>query len=155
MKSMIAPLALACGMAAAQAPNAPAVYRCGDSYGALPCAGGRAVATDTPLPTAAESRQSAAAARRDAKLADGLEQERLKQEARPMQVHVVPAPAQETFEPHRWPQQKATRKLDVFTATAPAPASAGKDKAAKPGKKKAAEKKAQKEPPAATPRPKA
>jgi hypothetical protein len=141
MRTIIAaPFALAFGIACAQAQ---AIYRCGDSYGSQPCSGGKAIATETPEPTAAERRQAAGAAQRDARLADHLEQERLKQEARPAQVYAPPPVGEIKPEPHKWPEKAATRRLDVFTATAPgsAPArkaSSGKGKAGDKGKGKAA-----------------
>lgn len=128
MRSLLAPLALACGMAAAQAQT---IYRCGDSYGSQPCAGGRSIAADPSGPSTAESRQATAAAQRDAKLADGLEKDRLKQEARPAPVYMPPPSAQEKPEPHKWPEKAGTRKLDVFTATGPGTAPPKRDKGAK------------------------
>lgn len=138
MKSIFAaPLALACGIALAQPST---IYRCGDSYSSQPCAGGREIAAETPSPTGAERRDAAAAAQRDARIADSLEKERLKQEARPSSSY-IPSPepkAQPT--PHRWPEQNATRKLDVFTASGPAPGKPEKqkkkEKSAKGGDKK-------------------
>ncbi|KQT14267.1 hypothetical protein ASG30_01385 [Ramlibacter sp. Leaf400] len=124
----MAPLALACGMAATQAQT---IYRCGDSYGSQPCAGGKSIAADPSGPSTDESRQATAAAQRDAKLADGLEKERLKQEARPAQIYVPLPSAQEKPEPHKWPEKAGTRKLDVFTATGPGTAPPKKDKGAK------------------------
>jgi hypothetical protein len=138
MKATIAaPLALACGIAAAQAQT---VYRCGNSYGSQPCAGAQAIATEAPVPTDAERKQAAAAAQRDARLADGLEKDRLREEARPAQLYVPPPKFEPTPQPHKWPEKSATRKLDVFTASAPGtkPPKKGKDGKAKP--KAAAEK---------------
>ena len=131
-RSMIAPLALACGIASAQAQP---IYRCGDSYGSQPCAGGKEIASDAPTPTALERRQAGAAAQRDARIADGLEKDRLKQEANPARSYIPPAPDAAKPEPHKWPEKNATRKLDVFTASAPGPKA---DKKGKAGKEKAA-----------------
>jgi hypothetical protein len=134
MKAVLAaPLALACGIAAAQAQT---IYRCGDSYGSQPCAGAKAIATEAPVPTADESQRASAAAQRDARLADALEKERLKQEARPAQVYVSPPPAEAKPEPHKWPEKAGTRKLDVFTATAPGSKPAKNEKGGKSGKGK-------------------
>lgn len=131
-----APLALACGIALANASAQP-IYRCGDSYGSQPCAGARAIAPDAVSPSDAERRQAAVAAQRDAQLAEGLEKERLRQEARPPSSAYIPSPAPEPVHPpHKWPEKAATRKLDVFTATGPAPAR--KEKAARRGKAGAA-----------------
>lgn len=111
-------LALALAAAWAVAP-AQVVYRCGDSYSQQPCAGGKAIEAGPP-PTADERRQSAAATQRDARLADRLEKDRLQQEAQPAQLYIPPPSPDAAAEPHKWPEQKATRKLDVFTASAPA-----------------------------------
>ena len=134
MKSLFtAPLALACGIAFAQPST---IYRCGDSYGSQPCAGGREVSTETPSPTPAERRDTAAAAQRDARIADNLENERLKQEARPASSYIPPPEAKAQPTPHKWPEQKATRKLDVFTASGPPPSKPEKkEKSAREGKK--------------------
>ena len=124
--TIAAPLALACGIAAAQAQT---VYRCGNSYGSQPCAGAQAIATEAPVPTEAERKQAAANAQRDTRLADSLEKERLQQEARPAQLYVPPPKFDPGSEPYKTPEKKATRKLDVFTASAPGTKPPKKDKA--------------------------
>lgn len=128
-----APLALAfaCGIAFAQPST---IYRCGDSYGSQPCAGGRELAAPSPSPTGAERRDAAAAAQRDARIADGLEKERLKQEARPASAYIPPPEPPAHFAPHKWPEKNATRKLDVFTASAPGTAKPDKKKDGKSAK---------------------
>ena len=136
MKSLFsAPLALACGIALAQPST---IYRCGDTYGSQPCAGGREISAETPSPTSTERRDAAAAAQRDARIADSLERERLKQEARPASSYIPPPEAKSQPTPHKWPEQNATRKLDVFTASGPAPGKPEKkkEKSAKGGGKK-------------------
>jgi len=136
MKSIFtAPLALACGIALAQPST---IYRCGDSYSSQPCAGGREISAETPSPTSTERRDAAVAAQRDARIADSLEKERLKQEARSASSH-IPAPApQAQPTPHKWPEKNATRKLDVFTASGPPTGKPDKkkEKSAKGGGKK-------------------
>ena len=135
MKSLFtAPLALAFGIALAQPST---IYRCGDSYGSQPCAGGREIAAESPSPTSAERRDAAAAAQRDARIADSLEKERLKQEARPASSYIPPPEPQAQFAPHKSPEKNATRKLDVFTASGPPPGKKPekKEKSAKGGKK--------------------
>lgn len=58
---------------------AQTVYKCGDSYRQIPCAGG--VVIDAPDRRSSEQKlQSDLATRRDARTADAMEQERLKQE---------------------------------------------------------------------------
>lgn len=131
MKSTLAaPLALACGIAFAQPST---IYRCGDSYSSQPCAGAREIAAESPSPTGAERRDAAAAAQRDARIADSLEKERLKQEARPASAYIPPPEPQAQFAPHKWPDKNATRKLDVFTASGPG--SSKPEKKEKTGKK--------------------
>ena len=138
MKSIFAALlALACGIALAQPST---IYRCGDTYGSQPCAGGREISAETPSPTSTERRDAAAAAQRDARIADGLEKERLKQEARSASSasHIAQPEAKTQPTPHKSPEKNATRKLDVFTASAPAPTKPDKkkEKSAKGGGKK-------------------
>ncbi|MBL0422109.1 hypothetical protein JI739_17305 [Ramlibacter sp. AW1] len=57
------------------------IYRCGDTYGPQPCEGGRQVEAADPR-TAGQQAQTETAARRDARLAEGLQRERLQKEAR-------------------------------------------------------------------------
>lgn len=117
--------------AQAQAP----IWRCGDSYGVQPCPGGRTVGEAAAPPTPAERAQAAAAARRDAHLADGLEDDRRRREAlaqaRGQVATLQPATPAPAPAPHKWPEKAGTRKLDVFTATAP-----GSGKAARPAAKR-------------------
>lgn len=119
------------------AAHAQAIYRCGDSYSQQPCAGGRQLEPAAPPPTAADRSQAAAAAARDARLADTLEKDRNRREAQAARAPaVLPAPALEEPEPHKWPEKAATRKLDLFTASVPG----SRAHKAKPGAKKAAAK---------------
>jgi hypothetical protein len=115
------------------AVQAQAVYRCGDSYGQQPCAGGQQVPQAQPGPSAADRAQAAANTRRDATMAASLEKDRLRQEgqAGTQPLYIPPPTPQATDEPHKWPEKNATRKLDVFTATAPGSGAKKKDKAAK------------------------
>lgn len=57
-----------------------AIYRCGDSYGETACERGRRVEADDPR-SAAQKAQTDRAAHRDARLAEGMRQERLRREA--------------------------------------------------------------------------
>jgi hypothetical protein len=127
------------------AVQAQAVYRCGDSYGQQPCAGGQQVPQAQPGPSAADRAQAGANARRDATLAATLEKDRLRQEgqAGTQPLYIPPPTPQATDEPHKWPEKNATRKLDVFTASAPGTAPKKKDKD-KPAKDQAASKAATK-----------
>ena len=60
--------------------SAQDVYRCGHSYSNLPCPGGIVVATADPR-SATQRAQTEAATRRDTKLAQLLQKDRLKLEA--------------------------------------------------------------------------
>ncbi|WBY00500.1 hypothetical protein PE066_13590 [Ramlibacter tataouinensis] len=112
--------ALALSMAAAlAAAQAQPIYRCGDSYSQQPCAGGKALEPES-APTAAERRQAAAATQRDARLADSLERDRVQREAQPASLYIPPPKPEDAPHAHKSPEKKATRKLDVFTASAPA-----------------------------------
>lgn len=63
-------------MATAHAQGASAgVYRCGNSYGAVPCAGGKPLAVDDAR-TADQQQQALAARQQQARLADQLAAER-------------------------------------------------------------------------------
>lgn len=130
---------LACSAAGAQS-----IYRCGDSYSQQPCAGGRQLAPAAPAPSAADRKQAATAAMRDARLADSLEKDRTRREAQAASTpFVLQAPAPEQPEPHKWPEKAGTRKLDVFTASAPKTNSKAKQASAKskpPASKKASDK---------------
>jgi len=68
-------LAAPTGMAGAQE-----VIRCGNAYGQQPCAGGSAVQAADPR-SPAQRAQAAAVIQRDARLADAMEEARLKEEA--------------------------------------------------------------------------
>jgi hypothetical protein len=117
-------LALCAHWLPAQAQN---VYRCGESYSNQPCAGATVVPTDDPR-SAAQRAQTDAATRRDARSAQVLEHERLKQEGKP-----VAPPTDRTLTKAR------PKKPELFTAVAPR-----KPGDAAPKKKKKAEKKADK-----------
>ena len=65
--------------------GAQAIYRCGDSYSQKPCPGGKVVDADDAR-SASQKSQTDQAVRRDAKAAEALEKERLKEEAKPAVV---------------------------------------------------------------------
>jgi hypothetical protein len=69
-------LAAVCAQAGAQQQ----VWRCGNSYSARPCDGGAALAIDERKPDRDAAEAARAAARRDAKLADAMEKDRLARE---------------------------------------------------------------------------
>lgn len=110
-------LALSLAAVSTAAPAQP-IYRCGDSYSQQPCAGGKAIEAEPP-PTTLERKKSAAAAQRDASLAGSLEKDRLQREAQPAQLYIPPPRFEAAPDPRKSPEKAATRKLDVFTASAP------------------------------------
>ena len=90
MKASLPAVAVLCSMMLSLAGHeaaAQTVYRCGSSYSQSPCPAAVTVNVDDPR-TAQQKQEAEAAARRDAKTADGMEKSRLKQEAmdRPAQV---------------------------------------------------------------------
>jgi hypothetical protein len=117
-------LSSACMSAAGQT-----VYRCGSTYSQAPCTGGQVIDTSETMQTAQHGK-GPSAAERDAKLAATLERDRLRLEA-----NAAPA-----YIPRQTPAAKLQkgadkpRKLEQFTAMAPAKPGDGK----KPKKKKTA-----------------
>ena len=61
--------------ATAHGQGSPGVYRCGNSYSAVPCPGGKALDVDDPR-TADQRQQALAAQKQQAQLADQLADER-------------------------------------------------------------------------------
>ena len=120
MPTLRAVLLLAAAGACAGAASAQTIWRCGDTYSRQPCDDGRALGEATAA-ARDERSQAAAAAARDARLADAMEKDRLRQEAQAsIQPAVIASPkAEPVAEKHKWPEQAGTRKLDVFTASAP------------------------------------
>ena len=123
--------------AASAGAAAQNIYKCPDGYGQQPCPGGKSLAVDDSR-TEAQKTQTATAARRDARAAQAMEKERLKQEAQPASSYVPPphfpanpdGKAAATSKPH---------KPDTFTAVVPG-SKPKKDAKAKGKKPKAAEK---------------
>jgi hypothetical protein len=135
-KTIAAAMLLACGLVAAQAQT---VYRCGNEYSQKPCAGGSAVNVDDKR-SAAQARDTTAAAKRDAKLGDEMQKERIAREkevAGPSSVVLgtpkaaASAPQAAASKPqHNAKKKKTAKEPEHFTATAPKPA-ADKKKPAK------------------------
>lgn len=118
---------LACAATAAQAQ----AYRCGNTYSQQPCPGGSAVAAKQESPSTAEARERAALTRRDAKLGDAMEKERLareKQQEGPT-LHVVGQAQAAASAPDR---KKSAKQPAHFSAVSP---KAAPEKKKEPGKK--------------------
>lgn len=131
MKATVFAIFLIAAGVAAERAGAQNVYKCEGGYNQQPCPGGKALPVDDAR-SEAQKKQAGAAAVRDARLADAMEKERLKQEAKPVSSYVPPpqfAPAPDA-KPQATPK---LRKPEVFTAVAPGD-KAGKPK--KPEKKK-------------------
>lgn len=110
------------------------VYKCGTAYSQQPCPGGSAVAAGDAR-SAEQKSQSTGAAKRDGKLADAMEKDRLKQEAQAAPAHVTSLPAA-TLE--RNAEVSRPRKPEVFKAVAPAKPGDKPPKKKKKAKKKEA-----------------
>jgi hypothetical protein len=116
---------------------AQTVYRCADGYSQKPCPGGTPVQVDDDR---SEKQRSDAGAfiRRDAKLADEMQAERLKQESQVPSAYIPPAKNPKLARRDAKPRGKAGKKDDtaaeVFTAGVPGSA---------PDKKKAHARKGQ------------
>lgn len=117
-------------LVAATGASAQAVYRCANSYGEHECPGGQRVNAQDRR-TAAQAAQTAAAAQRDARLADTLEARRKEEERGATTKPVVIGSAK----PQGAASTGKTLKPVEFKAIAPRPAGA------KPAKTKAKKKK--------------
>ena len=120
-------------IAAAVALSAPwaagqTVYRCGDSYGTQPCAGGTVVDV-RDAPTRAEAARASQVTQQDARRADAMEKARLLQEKNAPKALVI-APKEPAAKPQAPARDKDKKKAkgkgkpqdpDLYTATAPAP----------------------------------
>lgn len=118
---------------AATGALAQPVWRCGNSYGSVPCEGGARVDRATPA-TGTDAAQARAVGQADAKLAAALEQARLKREKEAPKAVLPPAPAAAASAPAkdaaktegaRKESADAARKRKgpaQFTAVAPGPA---------------------------------
>jgi len=113
----IAAVLIAFGSIASTA-GAQAIYRCGNSYSQQPCAAGSVVEADDPR-SASQREQAAQVARKDARLANEMERDRLKQEAKapaykpPLQDTVPPKPTKVASAPIK------AKKPPYFTAVSP------------------------------------
>jgi len=108
----------AIALATAGTAGAQAMYRCGNSYGQQPCAGGSEVAAIAPRPSS-DMAQARAAAQADARRADAMEKARLAQEKNaPKALIIGPKEAAPAAAPK--PQgKKKPGKPEEFTAVAP------------------------------------
>ncbi|MDQ6882452.1 MAG: hypothetical protein M3150_10190 [Pseudomonadota bacterium] len=111
-------LAVSVHWAAAAAGN---IYRCGDSYSDLPCAGATMVSS-VEAPTAIQREQAEAATRHDAKTAALMEKERLRAENEPAQATIpkpAPRPPPPLLAEPRKIVKRQLRRPEYFTAVAP------------------------------------
>lgn len=121
-----APFALGAGGVSAQA-----IYRCADnSYSQQPCEGGRTVRADDPR-TPQQQIDSISATRREAAMADAMEQSRLQRQAqaeraltaaeRPVAAQRAAAPAADMRKESSKPpaKSKSTQRPEVFVASVP------------------------------------
>ncbi|MDB5753529.1 MAG: hypothetical protein JWP65_3950 [Ramlibacter sp.] len=108
-------LAAACSAASAQ----PQLWRCGASYGQVPCEGGAAVRPPPPV-SAAQSAQARSVGKADARLADAMEKARLQQERQAPKA-VIPAakPASAAASKPMKKAAPANGKPQLLTAVAP------------------------------------
>ena len=138
MTKPLRPTALLLALFALCLPAQAQVYRCGGSYSNTPCPGATIVPTDDAR-SPAQKAQTDAATRRDAKSAQVLEMERLKQEGKPPPAIILaPVPAAEPQPVADKPdaKKKKAKKPELFTAVAPR--KPGEAAAKKEKKKKAA-----------------
>jgi hypothetical protein len=96
---------------------AQTTYKCGETYSQQPCSGGSALQS-VDARTEAQRVQAGAAAKRDAKLADAMEKERLKQEAQAAPANILPRP-DTTEAPQNRPATAKPKKPEVFVAVVP------------------------------------
>lgn len=82
--------------------SAQSAYRCGSSYSQQPCPGGTPVQADDAR-TTQQAAQATAAAKRDTRLADEMQRDRLRQEAKASPANIPPPKVQAdnvTLHPH-------------------------------------------------------
>ncbi len=137
---MFHPLRVLCLLACVAGWSIPAagqpVWRCGDTYSQKPCPGGRQVPAEDAR-DAGQRAQTSSAARRDAKLADEMEQARLKEEAKAAPAYIPPPKAGDPADQgDRTRSMAVAKKPAHFTAVSPK-----KPGESKPSKKAAKAKK--------------
>jgi hypothetical protein len=124
---------------AALGSTAPAaaqnIYRCGSTYSQQPCEGGKLVAASDSR-SAGQKAQTDQAAQRDAKSAETMEKARLKEEAKPASVGILPGKVEEVPAPVKKPGAAGKmKKPEQFTAVSPKkPGDAGAKKKKKKSK---------------------
>jgi hypothetical protein len=105
--------------------SAQTVYRCGNSYGSQPCAGGSTVDVGDPQTRADAARASKISAE-DWKRAEAMEKSRLAQEKNAPKALVIgpreppPQPPKEHAKPDKKHKKGSPQDPEVFTAKAPA-----------------------------------
>jgi hypothetical protein len=115
-------LLIALFVCSATAAGAQTIYRCGSTYSGQPCPGGTTVEAARPS-TAAEATAARRETEREARVADAMEQARVREEAKPVPAYIPKEKAEATKQ----------HMPEVFTAKVP-----GEKK--KPAKKKKSDK---------------
>jgi len=115
-------MAISMGMASLNAA-AQQVYRCANAYSQAPCPGGEVIDVREPLQTS-QPGTGRLAAQRNARAAAILEQDRLKLEANAAPAYIPKAPQAAALRK----VASKPRKLEQFTAVAPAKPGADKKK---------------------------
>ena len=123
MKARFAAVAALSMLLASPCAFAQKVYRCGSNYSQTPCPAGTAIEVDDAR-SADQKKQTDAAAKRDARLADDMEKARLKQEAQAAPALVVGSKAPPAEKPPKTGNNTAAKKKSQkkkesgeFTAT--------------------------------------
>jgi hypothetical protein len=120
MRRLSTAAVLCIGIAGWAAPAvAQDIYRCGNSYSQQPCPEGRLVAASDTR-SAGQKAQTDQAAKQDAKSAEAMEKARLKEEAKPAPLGILPTKAPEAAQPDKKPVAGAKmKKPEQFTAVSP------------------------------------
>ena len=121
LKAVLLALSLAAGALCASAQT---VYRCGNSYGAQPCAGGTTLdVTDRSTP--ADAARASKAAAQDMKRAEAMEKARLAADRNAPKALVIgpkeaaSAPPREPAKPHKGDKKEGPKTPEIFTAAGP------------------------------------
>ncbi|MES2786541.1 MAG: hypothetical protein V4684_13835 [Pseudomonadota bacterium] len=130
MKILLAAVAVA---AAWPPVAAQTIYRCGDSYSQTPCEGATILQPDRRQASPRDVQAARAATLRDARLAAAMEKDRLKAEAMPPSILILPVRGRPSTPSSSEKKVVMSRpdKLHAFTAHAPAKPGSEKTKSKK------------------------